>query len=58
MHINFINDRQQLRFKCIKDINCTLKNLLTWIITEGNHVVIFIFSKEVLVGIFIFLKSN
>lgn len=57
MHLN-INGYLSLVFKCIKDINCTLKHSLTWIIKEGNHIVIFLFSKEVLVGVFIFLKSN
>lgn len=64
MYINFINDRQELGFNCIKDINTikqfksTLKNTVTWIIRKGKHTVILLFSKEVLVGVFIFLESR
>jgi len=64
MHINFINDRQELGFSCIKDIRAakqfknSLKNPVTWIIRKGKHTVILLFSKEVLVAVFIFLKSS
>lgn len=64
MYINFINDRQELGFNCIKDINTikqfksTLKNTVTWIIRKTKYTIILLFSKEVLVGVFIFLKSS
>jgi len=64
MYINYINDRQELGFNCIKDINAikqfksTLKNPVTWIIRKGKHTVILLFSKEVLVAVFIFFKSS
>jgi hypothetical protein len=67
MHINYINDRQELGFSCIKDIDAikqlsdfknTLKNPVTWIIRKGKQSVILIFSKEVLVAVFIFFKSS
>ena len=64
MYINFINNRQELGFNCIKDINTikefksTLKNTVTWIIRKGKHTIILLFSKEVLVAIFILLNSN
>jgi hypothetical protein len=59
MHINYINDRQKLGFNCIKDINAikqfksTLKNPVTWIIRKGKQTIILLFSKEVLVAVFI-----
>ena len=60
MYIGYINDRQELGFSCIKDIGfrSTLKNLVTWIIRKGKHIVILLFSKEVLVAFFIFFKSS
>jgi hypothetical protein len=67
MYINYINDRQELGFNCIKDIDAikqlsdfknTLKNPVTWIIRKGKQSVILIFSKEVLVAVFIFFKSS
>ena len=64
MYINYINDRQELGFNCIKDLNAikqfksTLKNPVTWIIRKGKQTVILLFSKEVLVAVFIFLKSS
>ena len=64
MYINYINERQELGFSCIKDINAikefksTLKNLVTWIIRKGKQTVILLFSKEVLVAVFIFFKSS
>jgi len=64
MYINYINDRKKLGFSCDKDINAikqfksTLKNLVTWIIKKSKHTVILLFSKEVLVAVFIFLKSS
>ena len=54
-------------FSCIKDIHVvkqlfdfksTLKNPVTWIITKGKQTIILIFSKEVLVAVFIFLESS
>jgi len=67
MYIGFLNDRKELGFSCIKDINAikqlsylkgTLKNPVTWIIRKGKQSVILIFSKEVLVAVFIFLNSS
>jgi hypothetical protein len=56
-----------LSFGCFEDINAvkqlydlksTLKNQVTRIITKGKQTLILIFSKEVLVAIFIFLESS
>jgi len=67
MYIGYLNDRKELGFSCIKDINAikqlsylkgTLKNPVTWIIRKGKQTVILIFSKEVLVAVFIFLNSS
>ena len=64
MYINFINDREKLGFNCIEDINLIkqfksiLENPVTWIIRKEKHTVIILFSKEVLVGVFIFLKYS
>jgi hypothetical protein len=64
MYIGYLNDRKELGFNCIKDINAikqfksTLKNPVTWIIRKGKHTVILLFSKEVLVAVFIFLNSS
>ena len=67
MYINYINDRQELGFSCIKDINAikqlsnlksTLKNPVSWVIRKGKQSVVLIFSKEVLVAVFIFLESR
>lgn len=64
MYINYVKDRQELGFSCIKDINAikqlksTLKNPVTCIIRKGKQTVILLFSKEVLVAVFIFLKSS
>ena len=64
MYIDYIYDRQELGFICIKDINAikqfksTLKNQVTWIIRKGKPTLILLFSKEVLVAVFIFLKSS
>ena len=65
MYIGFLNDRKKLEFSCIKDINTinqlshlksTLKNQGTC--RKSKQSVILIFSKEVLVAVFIFLKST
>jgi hypothetical protein len=67
MYIGYLRDRQELGFSCIKDIHAvkqlsdfksTLKNPVTWIIRKSKQTVILIFSKEVLVAVFIFLKSS
>lgn len=67
MYIGYLNDRKELGFSCIKDINAikqlsylkgTLKNPVSWIIRKGKQTVILIFSKEVLVAVFIFLNSS
>lgn len=64
MWIGYLKDRQQLGFSCIKDIDSveqlldftrTLKNSLTY---KSNKTFIFIFSKEMIVAIFIFLESS
>jgi hypothetical protein len=56
-----------LGFSCSKDIHAVqqlsdlkniLKNPAIWIIRKGKQTVILIFSKEVLVAVFIFLKSS
>ena len=66
MYINFIEDRKNLGFSCIENINSieqllsftnTLKNPVTWIIRKGKQTVILIFSKEVLVTVLIFVES-
>ena len=66
MYINYINDRQELGFSCIKDIDAikqlsnlksTLRNPVIWVIRKGKQTVVLIFSKEVLVAVFIFLES-
>jgi hypothetical protein len=66
MYINYINDRQELGFSCIKDIGgikqlsnlkSTLKNPVSWIIRKGKQTVVLIFSKEVLVAVLIFVES-
>jgi len=58
---------RRLGFSCLKDLNAvkqlsnlksTRKNLVTWIIRKSKQTVILIFSKEVLVAIFILLSSN
>ena len=57
----------KLGFNCIKDINAikqlsdfksTLKNPGTWIIRKSKQTIILVFSKEVLVAVFIFFKSD
>lgn len=67
MWIGYLKDRQQLGFSCIKDIDSveqlldftsTLKNSLTYIAQKSNKTFIFIFSKEMIVAIFIFLGSS
>lgn len=67
MYIGYLNDRKELGFNCIKDTDAvkklsdfknTLKNPVTRIITKSKKTFIFIFSKEILVAVFIFLKSR
>ena len=66
MYIGFINDRQELGFTTIKDIHAVkqlsnLKSTLaipgTWMVKKGKQTIILIFSKEVLVAVFIFVQS-
>jgi len=66
MYINSINDRQELGFSCIKDIDAikqlsnlksTLKNPVSWVIRKGKQSVVLIFSKEVLVAVLIYVES-
>ncbi len=70
MYIGYLNDRKQLGFSCIKDLKAgksisNLKNVLkrtkgtsaTFIVKKGKKITILIFSKEVLVGILIFLNA-
>ena len=67
MYIGYLNDRKELGFSCIKDTDAvkklsdfknTLKNPVTRIITKGKQTLILIFSKEILVAVFIFLESR
>ena len=71
MYIGYLNDRKELGFSCIKDIHAAklilnLKKFLkktkrvsvAYLIEKGKQVCILIFSKEVLVAVFIFLKSS
>jgi len=71
MYIGYLNDRKGLGFSCIKDIRAAklilnLKKFLkrtkrvsvAYLIEKGKQVCILIFSKEVLVAVFIFLKSS
>jgi hypothetical protein len=71
MYIGYLNDRKELGFSCIKDIHAAklilnLKKFLkktkrvsvSYLIENGKQVCILIFSKEVLVAVFIFLKSS
>jgi hypothetical protein len=44
--------------KYLSDFKSTLKNTVTWSIRKGKQTVIFIFSKEVLIAVFIFFNSN
>ena len=70
MYIGYLNDRKELGFSCIKDIHAAklilnLKKFLkktkrvsvSYLIENGKQVCILIFSKEVLVAVFIFLES-
>lgn len=66
MYINYINDRQELKFSCIKDIDAikqlsnlkrSLKNPVSWVIRKGKQSVVLIFSKEVLVAVLIYVES-
>ena len=61
MYLNYQNDRQELGFNCIEDINSIkqlsdFRNTLKTI--NYKQIVILIFSKEILVAIFIFSKSS
>jgi len=66
LYIGYSNDRKTLEFEGTKDINSnvfpqfksTLKNSVAWIIKKGKHTVILLFSKEVLVAVFIFLEFS
>ena len=66
MYIGYLNDRKELGFSCIKDTDAvkelsdfksTLKNPVSWIIRKGKQSVVLIFSKEVLVGVLIYVES-
>ena len=61
MYINYINDRQELGFSCIKDIEAAkIKNKrvsVAYLNQKGKQVFILICSKETLVAILIFLTS-
>lgn len=59
MHIDYLNDRKELGFNCIKDMDgikqlsnlkSIFKNPVSWIIRKGKQTVVLIFSKEVLVA--------
>jgi hypothetical protein len=66
MYINYLNNRKELGFICIKDINSveqlldfrsSLKNSSTYMVQKSNQTFIFIFSKEMIVTVLIFLES-
>ena len=66
MYLSYLNDRKELGFSCIKDIDgikqlsklkSTLKNPVSWIIRKGKQTVVLIVSKEVLVAVLIFVES-
>lgn len=70
MYISYVHDRKKLGFSCIKDVRAAkqisdLKNFLkrtrgvsvAYIIKKGKQISILIFSKEVLVGLLIFVQS-
>ena len=67
MWIGYLKDRQDLGFTCNKDIDSlkqlldcpnTLKNSITYIVQKGHKTFIFIFSKKMLVAIFIVFESR
>ena len=69
MYIGYLNDRKELEFSCIEDMQATelilnLKKVLTkrisvsYFIEKSEQICILIFSKEVLVAVFIFLTSS
>jgi len=55
MYPNYLNDRQELEFFCIEDLNAgkqlsdfknVLKNPAPWVIKKGNRIIICIISKK------------
>ena len=65
MYIGYLRDRPSLGFSCMKDFHSveqlldfanTLKNSFSYRAKKGNETFIFIFSKETVVAIFIFLE--
>jgi hypothetical protein len=70
MYIVYLHDRKKFGFSCIKDVraakqisdlkNCikrTTRILVAYIVKKGKQLFIIIFSKEVLIAVFIFVKS-
>jgi len=70
MYIGYITDRKKLGFSCIQDFRVAkqisnLKNLIkrtggvsvAYIVKEGKQISILLISKEVLVGVLIFVKA-
>lgn len=67
MYPNYLNDRQELGFLCIKDLNSVkqlsdftnvLKNPKPWMIRKSNQIIICIISKEVVIALIIFLTPD
>ena len=70
MYIGYVHDRKKLGFSCIEDVRAAkqisdFKNFLkrtrrvsvAYIFKKGKQISILIFSKEVLVAVFIFVQS-
>ena len=71
MYIGYLHDRKRLGFSCIKDIRAAKQLLnfkkflkrtkrvsVAYIVKKGKQIFILIFSKEVLVAVFIFIQST
>lgn len=69
MYIGYLNDREELKFRSINDINAakrivnlkkflkkTKRGSVSYLIKKGKQVCILIFSKEVLVAVFSFFE--
>lgn len=65
MDLNYRQDRLELGFSCIKDIDsvqqlCSFSIAIeeVWILKKGKHIVLLIFSKELLLAVCVFAKSK
>ena len=67
MYPSYLSDRKELGFKCLKDMEVIrqlsdleniLKNPGTIILKQSNKTFVMIFSKEILVAVFIFFNCN